>query len=319
VLDAISEKRDGATTPTAPKPLSELTVAELAERLQPVRLVGEYEYRLAQPDYLVAERILASINSPPPPTSSYFPSVELGAAGEIGTQWVIGTDERYQTANAANYTGSASGHLTQNCSFAMIGPSTALSAAHCFYINGSWISGGLTALGANNFGPSAGNNTTPFGTFYADSLTLPGAWISGRGALNGGAGETPSSHAGWDDDYAVLEFSPTQYPGYTTGWYGARQTYSGLHYIMGYPTDKLYRAQWSGYGYMTWSVGSRYTHDVDIIPGMSGACSREYGLGYWSCTGIQSTHWNDGSTLWNEVRRWDSTTYNFFDAYGNWP
>lgn len=39
------------------------------------------------------------------------------------------------------------------------------------------------------------------------------------------------------------------------------------------------------------------------------------------CNGIQSTQWvtTNPARAWNEVRRWDATTYNFFDAYGNWP
>jgi len=39
------------------------------------------------------------------------------------------------------------------------------------------------------------------------------------------------------------------------------------------------------------------------------------------CNGIQSTQWftSNPFRIWNEVRRWDATTYNFFAAYGNWP
>jgi hypothetical protein len=39
------------------------------------------------------------------------------------------------------------------------------------------------------------------------------------------------------------------------------------------------------------------------------------------CNGIQSTQWFTSSPfrIWNEVRRWDATTHNFFAAYGNWP
>jgi hypothetical protein len=36
---------------------------------------------------------------------------------------------------------------------------------------------------------------------------------------------------------------------------------------------------------------------------------------------MQSMHWFTiaaPAPVWNEVRRWDSTTYSFFDAYGNW-
>ena len=57
----------------------------------------------------------------------------------------------------------------QNCTATMIGPSTALCAAHCFY-NGGWITSRDITFGANNVAPTA-----PFGSFLADSLTNAGS------------------------------------------------------------------------------------------------------------------------------------------------
>jgi V8-like Glu-specific endopeptidase len=177
----------------------------------------------------------------------------------------------------------------------MIGRSTALGAAHCFFNNG-WIATAWMAFGANNWGTM----TTPFGTYVFDSITIPGQWNSNE----------------WDFDFAVLEFSPTRYPGDQTGWLGTEWNMSGWQYEIGYPLDKVYPSQWATYGTYTASAGGRYEHNLDLVPGDSGACV--YNASY-RCTGIQSTQWDAGGRKWNEVRRWDSTTHNFFDAYGNWP
>lgn len=295
----------------------EFTVDELAEALRPVRLVGDYEYQLAEPDRLAAERAVAMRTSGVTPSTASHLSQEV----ELGTrpQHIIGGDDRVQTGDTHVFTGSASGHVQQGCTLAMIGPSTALSAAHCFYFNGAWINGGLVALGTNS-----ASDTTYFGTFYGD-LTLPGNWFSQGGAA-GGAG-TWDDHPGWDWDFAVIEFSPTRYPGtgvgmpsgHATGWYGTALHYPGQHYIMGYPDDKPFRTQWWAPGSYFYQDGARYYQSIDIWNGQSGACSRTLNT-YWYCTGIQSSHWNNGGGfLWNEVRAWDYTTHNFFDAYGNWP
>ncbi len=88
----------------------------------------------------------------------------------------------------------------------MIGPSTALCAAHCFFNNG-WILSNSITFGANTAAPTA-----PFGSFLADSLTLPGEWNATE----------------WDWDFAVLEFSPTRPDlGRQTGWFGTGTTSTG--------------------------------------------------------------------------------------------
>jgi hypothetical protein len=54
----------------------------------------------------------------------------------------------------------------------MIGPSTALCAAHCFYNQNGWIQSQSIAFGADTVPPGPG---APFGSSLADSVTLPGA------------------------------------------------------------------------------------------------------------------------------------------------
>jgi V8-like Glu-specific endopeptidase len=277
--------------PPEPDPRT-LSIEELAEKLRPRRLIGGYEYRLEQPDYEVAEQILAM--GGPPPTE---------AARPPEARFVIGTDDRRRLTNPRDWPGSANAYLSQNCTATMIGPSTALCAAHCFY-NGGWIASRSITFGANNVAPTA-----PYGSFLADSLTIPGAWDRAPTSPGGG----------WDWDFAVLEFSPSRPNlGRQIGWFGTLQNFSGTHTMVGYPMDKMPMPQsWIKGGTFTASPGSRYEHNIDAVPGDSGAGA--YHDADNRCAGIQSTQWNIGGRLWNEVRRWDTVTYNFFHAYGNWP
>lgn len=282
-----------------------LTVSELAEKLRPRRLVGQYEYRLAEPDFDLAQRITDSVFVPT--TNAKPPSVPADSA--LKSQYVIGNDDRQHVINSAVFPGSAFAKLSQNCTATMIGRSTALCAAHCFYQYGAWISTNWMAFGANNWGTV----TNPFGTFVFDSITMPGAW----------SGNWTSSDLDWD--FAVLEFSPTRYPGDSTGWMGTEWNMGGFQYFIGYPTDKAWESQWvkgGAYDTITGTYasanGARYVHFIDIYDGDSGACGYNTSS---RCTGIQSTKWSESYApyVWNEARRWDSTTHGFFDAYGNWP
>jgi len=263
-----------------------LTLDQLAEALRPRRLVGDVEFRLEKPDYELAAKIIKAGKAPP--TKNNIPP-EVS-----GPPFIIGSDDRTRIAAPRFWPGSPFGYLGQSCTFTMIGPSTALSAAHCFYNNG-WIATPSLTLAADTNNPTA-----PFGSFMADSLTLPGQWNSNE----------------WDWDFAVLEFSPTRRPGDQTGWHGTEESSSGGQTMIGYPNDKPIPSQWTRSGTYTASPGSRYEHNLDVIPGDSGACTFNASS---RCTGIQSTQWRNSSRVWNEVRRWNRTTYDFFDAYGNWP
>ncbi|MGY4648558.1 trypsin-like serine peptidase [Mycobacterium sp. URHB0021] len=281
--------------PPGPDPRT-MSREQLAEKLRPRRLVGGYEYRLEEPDFETADLILGTEGVPNTPES-------LGGKSAFARpKYIIGPDDRRRVDNPRFFPGSANAHLaTQNCTATMIGPSTALCAAHCFY-NDGWISSRSITFGANTNAPTA-----PFGSFLADSLTLPGAW----------------NHPGdWDWDFAVLEFSPSRPRlGDQTGWFGTGENFNGWKTCIGYPTDKPVPSQWIKGGTFTASVGARYQHNLDIIPGDSGAGI--YHNDDNRCNAIQSSQWFDNSTtptrFWNEGRRWDSTTYNFFHTYGNWP
>jgi V8-like Glu-specific endopeptidase len=281
VADRVMRRTDVRnTSPTI------LSVRQLAEMLRPRRLVGDIEYRLEQPDYELARKIMTS--GKPPTTRAHIP------AGALRPSFIIGNDDRTRIAAPRFMPGSPFGYLGQTCTLTMIGPSTALSAAHCFYQNG-WISTPSLTLAADTNPPTA-----PFGSFLFDTITLPGQWNANE----------------WDWDFAVLEFSPTRRPGDMTGWYGTEQNSAGNQTMIGYPNDKPVPSQWIKSGTYTAFPGSRYEHNLDIWNGDSGACTYNASN---RCTGIQSTHWRTTTRVWNEVRRWDRTTYDFFDTYGNWP
>jgi V8-like Glu-specific endopeptidase len=294
VAETEKERRNADDRPPPEPDPRTFSREDLAEKLRPRRLVGDYEYRLEEPDYEVADRILAM--EEPPHTNGWEGSENAFA------RFVIGTDDRQRVQNPGVFPGSLNARLQdQGCTATMIGPSTAHSAAHCFY-NGGWIASRIITFGANTVAPTA-----PFGSFLADSLTLPGAWNSNE----------------WDWDFAVLEFSPSRPDiGRQTGWHGTIQNFNGGKTMVGYPLDKPSPSggeSWIKGGTFTAAPGSRYEHNIDAVPGDSGAAA-------WDnvdrrSNGIQSTQWRTSTPprVWNEVRRWDSTTYNFFHAYGNWP
>jgi V8-like Glu-specific endopeptidase len=295
VAENEKQRRDARDfPPPGPDPLT-LSREELAKKLRPVRLVGEISYQLEEPDFLVADRILAMKTAPNTEGS-------LGEADAFA-RFIIGTDDRTRV-EGSRYRASSCAYLSQNCTATMIGPSTAHCAAHCFHDGDNWIISRSITFGADIVG---GVTTAPFGSFLADSLTFPSAWLDG----------TPAN-PNWDWDFAVLEFSPSRPDiGRRTGWVGAGENYNGSKTMIGYPSDKPIPTPWAKGGTFTSVVGGRYRHNLDIVPGDSGAAA--YGNGDDRSNGIQSSQWRNGTAVWNEVRKWDATTHNFFDAYGNWP
>jgi hypothetical protein len=157
--------RRGAAWRTIPRRGQTRGTMSREQLLRPRRLVGGYEYRLDEPDFETADLILGTEDVPNTPES-------LGTESAFARpKYIIGPDDRRRVDNPRFFPGSANAHLaTQNCMATMIGPSTALCAAHCFF-NDGWIPSRSITFGADTNAPTA-----PFGSFLADSLTLPGAW-----------------------------------------------------------------------------------------------------------------------------------------------
>lgn len=226
-------------------------------------------------------------------------------------QFVVGADGRYYVANTTTYYARTFAKMSQNCTATMIGRSTALTAAHCVYQQAvGWIATDSISFGANNTTTSYSTITTPFGSYVFDSVTFPSGWFGDN----------------WEWDFAVLEFSPTRYPGDTLGWMGTVESKTGYQYILGYPMDGLTPwhtplRPWSQWGHgdvYGASVGFRYEHTIDMASSDSEACIFNASL---KCTGINSTQkiTYSPARVWNEARRWDAATHGFFDTYGNWP
>jgi hypothetical protein len=80
-----------------------LSREDLAENLRPRRLVGDHEYRLEQPDFEVAEKILAM---------KEVPNTE-GSQGSAGTspRYIVGSDDRRRFANPRFFPGSANAYV----------------------------------------------------------------------------------------------------------------------------------------------------------------------------------------------------------------
>lgn len=155
------------------------------------------------------------------------------------------------------------------------------------------------------------NGTTgimPWGRWMPDSVTVPGYWVAN------------SSDYTWD--FAVVEWGPSNAPGDQVGWFGTQQDSTSYQYMYGYSGDgKPPLSMWFRGGYFSSIDGAQYKHYIDIVGGDSGACF--YNPSY-HCTCTQSTETSEtdpfGTYYVNRCRRWDSATYNFFDAYGwNWP
>ena len=96
--------------PPGPDPRT-LSREDLAEKLRPRRLVGDYEYRLEQPDYEIAERILAMREVPntegSPRSASAFAKLKF----IVTPEFIIGPDDRRRLDNPRFLPGSAYAYL----------------------------------------------------------------------------------------------------------------------------------------------------------------------------------------------------------------
>jgi hypothetical protein len=113
---------DRAASATDPRTMSR---EDLAGALCPRRLVGGYEYRLDEPDYEIADQILAMPQ--PPSTDGSMGESERVRAAEAPHRsrgFVVGADDRRRLENPRFLPGSAFAYLSQNCTATMIGPST---------------------------------------------------------------------------------------------------------------------------------------------------------------------------------------------------
>lgn len=308
------------------RPVTELTRDELAEKLRPVQLIQGNVYRLETADYEIVDKILSMADRAP----SVPPHVEGGESKQgslvnleddtASPQRVINSpgygDQRIRISDTnSKWWFRAHGWVNDGCSATLIGRSTALSAAHCFYIWGGWWPTNGVAFGASNQYPSGISPVYPVWPYHpvGPTVILPTAWVENS---------NPNDIDAEVWDFAVLEFSLGYYPGgHAGGWYGVRSPTAGTFnrvWLTGYPSEKYPHPQmWESVqqAYGGYYPGSGVEkHYIDMTPGQSGAALYDSD-GY--CIGINVAESVNYDV--NYYRRWTAVTGAFFDAYGNWP
>ena len=295
--------------PSTPVDLRSLSVTELATQLRGRTLRDGYEYQEADLPMELAATVLKSLSSDAaaPSTAGSKPvaaAIDTAAATGSTDRYIIGSDDRTYQGSDRGWPNSTQLFSNGNgCSATLIGSRVAATAAHCVYNNGTWSTPSSLIPAADN-----GGNPSPYGAFSWSTISVPGGWTGSQ----------------WDLDYAVITFGTRV--GDTTGWIGTLDTSSGTMRMVGYPGDKPTPQMWGKNGSVTSTSSGRRKHNLDIIPGDSGAGL--YTQSGVQLTGIQSTQnwsqtcflWICGSkSYWNEATRWNSTTYNFFASTGVWP
>lgn len=214
-----------ANEPTAEE-MAHWTDAQWMEHIRPVTFFNGDEYELDESDESYMARWRAGRNVVGQPSRGSMPETppELDLAGGLGPRVVIPpNDDRRLITNPWDFPHRAVGVLNnynvagatpnQGCTMTLIGPSTAISAAHCFYNSGSgWQPGKAWGFGWQR--TSAGVDSSQYGSGVGSGcywVTIPSGYT------------TTDSVA---DDYAVIEFSNSQgttcnlFPGNTVGWLG---------------------------------------------------------------------------------------------------
>ncbi len=189
------------------------------------------------------------------------------------TRSVIGADERQRVpAEEAYYTPfSAIGYLRcqkdawdtyYGGTAFMVGPDTAVSAAHCFYDEDG---------DARNitFAPGTNGLNAPYGmTSVKGFVYYPVQWIES-----------------FDDEYDWAVFKTSSAIGNKCGWLGTKVTTDGnlthqMSLIIGYPIehwgDNGYAEQWFGEKEMHAVTATKLFYDVDTSGGQSGSPIIQY-------------------------------------------
>jgi V8-like Glu-specific endopeptidase len=226
-------------------PVFEMADSELEEALRPVILSEGQEYTIASSlDGFVKQ--LRS-NDEERRTSSYTPILRA-ATEQIDprslqiSSGIIGGDDRVVRRDNTLYPWSTVAYLPLAAggymgSATMIGPSTALTAAHVVHNGTNWLTLPSVAPGSDRDDPTP----YPFGNFGGYNVTVSNGWINN----NGGDARF---------DYAVIEFSGYgDFPGRATGWKGIwvapdNVVTGNRMYVYGHPSDKAQPQIWGNEG-----------------------------------------------------------------------
>jgi V8-like Glu-specific endopeptidase len=219
------------------KYVMDMSDKQLAESLRPVVLKDGHEY-IGEPstEFITHLRKTETVRQ----TKAFSPllrapSERLDAKSIRPMSGIIGSDNRVVRRDNTEYPWSTI--VYSGCSGTMIGPSTALTAAHCVHNGTNWLTLPTFAPGTDY----QDTNSYPFGQFGCYTVSIPTAYINNRG------GDARF-------DYAVIEFAGCgDFPGRSTGWKGIwvapdNVITGNLMYLYGHPSDKVQPQIWGNEG-----------------------------------------------------------------------
>ncbi|WP_124726802.1 trypsin-like serine peptidase [Staphylospora marina] len=231
-----------------------------------------------------------------------FNRVNPAGTGTVGTQSVIGTDQRTQVTNTTAFPYRAIAHIESDiggCTGWMIGPRTVATAGHCVYDPGTrrWASWAKVYPGRNG-------SSTPYGYANAVNFFSVSGWVQN--------GDT-------NYDYAAIKLDKDI--GNSTGWIGYRWQSGSMNgiaeNISGYPGDKAYGTQWQHADQIRETYTLKLHYANDTYGGQSG--SPVYESYHSSCGGPCSiaVHTNGvyGGNPYNRGTRITQTVYNNFNTW----
>lgn len=249
------------------------------------------------------------------------PSFGLNAAAPsgasttaLGTESIIGTDDRVRISPATSFPASAVVQITRNgsahCTGWMYGPDIVATAGHCVNEGGggAWYSGLVVW-------PGRDGSSAPYGSCTVRQMWSVNGWL-----VDGNE----------EYDYGALKLNCTV--GNSTGWFGywwqsaSLNGYSTL--INGYPGDKPFGQQWRGDNVsrtVATSTGNQVFYSNDTFGGMSGSAVYQYrGTGSSFCTGYCSmgihaygVHGSSPHSSYNHGTRITEARFNNLQAWKN--
>lgn len=182
---------------------------------------------------------------------------------------VVGTDERQQIEDASNYPERIVGWLWSQaqddswstCTATLIGPYTAVTAAHCVFVHdkGGWVKQMLFLPGLTN------PDSAPYGAFDWENINIL------KGYIDNYDGQNYGSAMPWDLAVITLQ----EDAGNQLGWLGFRvdDATEWPATIIGYPGDKPDGTMWKN----TCTIKPDqfgdliYWHECDSFAGSSGS------------------------------------------------
>lgn len=215
------------------------------------------------------------------------------------------------------------------CTITLIGPHTAMTAAHCVWdrnagpLREGYRTGAPIPITAVYFGlaeAACGSVASYTVVHPIPRLAIPDAYTD------------PKEPNATNWDFAFVDFAPRDKPGNVVGWYGTHVDHGEPLYLVGYPSDEegntslWERGPGTAGDAFGGSLPDVFVHDLDVTRGDSGACvstwtpaveDTESALGWRVCTGVQAARVAPSGP--NLARAWDVTLHQTAASLGDWP